>query len=59
MRATDRGGAEVVLTANYLFVCAGYYSYRHGYTPDIPGLDRFTGPVVHPDRKSTRLNSSH
>ena len=48
VRATDPDGTEVVLTANYLFVCAGYYSYRHGYTPDIPGLDRFAGPVVHP-----------
>jgi cation diffusion facilitator CzcD-associated flavoprotein CzcO len=35
-------------TCNFLYLCAGYYSYRHGYTPDFPGRARFTGTVVHP-----------
>jgi len=46
--ATGPDGAEVVLTCGYLFICAGYYSYRHGHTPEIPGLDGFAGPVIHP-----------
>jgi cation diffusion facilitator CzcD-associated flavoprotein CzcO len=29
-------------------MCAGYYSYRGGYTPDFTGRDRFEGLVVHP-----------
>ena len=40
---------EIVrLTANFLFSCSGYYRYDHGYQPDFPGLDRFSGPVIHP-----------
>ena len=36
------------LTCNFLFVCCGYYSYAEGYTPSLPGIDRFKGAVVHP-----------
>lgn len=35
-------------TCAFLFMCSGYYSYESGYTPDLPGLDRFEGQVVHP-----------
>jgi len=40
--------ATVTFTANFLFMCSGYYSYREGYTPDFPGLADFGGTVVHP-----------
>ena len=33
---------------NFLFMCAGYYSYKSGYLPEFPGRERFTGRVVHP-----------
>jgi cation diffusion facilitator CzcD-associated flavoprotein CzcO len=39
---------EIELTCAFLFVCAGYYNYERGYRPDLPGLDEFAGPVVHP-----------
>ena len=29
-------------------MCCGYYSYAEGYTPSLPGIDRFEGAVVHP-----------
>ena len=29
-------------------MCSGYYRYDQGYTPDLPGLGRFGGTVVHP-----------
>lgn len=45
---TPEGDRDVVLTCTFLFVCSGYYRYDKGYTPDLPGLDRFAGPVVHP-----------
>jgi monooxygenase len=32
----------------FLLMCAGYYSYEHGHTPDFPGRERFTGDIVHP-----------
>lgn len=35
-------------TCRFLFTCTGYYDYARGYTPDLPGRDRFAGPVVHP-----------
>jgi cation diffusion facilitator CzcD-associated flavoprotein CzcO len=36
------------LTCGFLFSCAGYYRYSAGYTPDLPGIGRFSGRVVHP-----------
>ncbi len=38
----------VRLTCGFLFMCSGYYRYDDGYTPDFPGLERFSGPIVHP-----------
>ncbi|HEU0128755.1 MAG TPA: NAD(P)/FAD-dependent oxidoreductase, partial [Pseudonocardiaceae bacterium] len=43
-------GESVVLTCNFLFGCSGYYRYDEGYTPQFPGIDRFTGQVVHPQQ---------
>lgn len=43
-------GATVELTCNFLFMCSGYYSYKAGYTPELPGLESFAGPVVHPQK---------
>jgi cation diffusion facilitator CzcD-associated flavoprotein CzcO len=36
------------LTASFLCMCAGYYDYESGYTPDFPGRERFRGRIVHP-----------
>jgi cation diffusion facilitator CzcD-associated flavoprotein CzcO len=46
----DPDGREepVTLTCNFLFSCAGYYSYRAGYLPDFPDIARFTGRILHP-----------
>ncbi|HEY8583677.1 MAG TPA: NAD(P)/FAD-dependent oxidoreductase [Capillimicrobium sp.] len=41
-------GETVELTARWLFCASGYYRYDEGYTPPLPGLDRFAGQVVHP-----------
>jgi cation diffusion facilitator CzcD-associated flavoprotein CzcO len=41
-------GEEVTLTCSFLYVCAGYYRYDSGYTPDLPGIEQFAGRVVHP-----------
>ncbi|HKJ36879.1 MAG TPA: NAD(P)/FAD-dependent oxidoreductase [Solirubrobacterales bacterium] len=41
-------GEETELTCSFLFGCTGYYSYESGYTPELPGIDRFQGTVVHP-----------
>jgi monooxygenase len=44
------GREAVRLTCGFLFMCTGYYDYAGGYSPDFPGLERFAGPVVHPQR---------
>ncbi len=41
-------GETVQLTCGFLFSCSGYYRYDHGYQPDFAGMDRFAGPIVHP-----------
>jgi len=38
----------VEISCNFLIVCAGYYNYEHGYTPDFAGVEDFGGTVVHP-----------
>jgi cation diffusion facilitator CzcD-associated flavoprotein CzcO len=37
-------------TCAFLFMCAGYYDYDEGYTPEFAGAERFGGRVVHPQR---------
>lgn len=41
-------GSLVEFTANFLFMCAGYYNYDEGYTPTFKGQDDFAGQMVHP-----------
>jgi cation diffusion facilitator CzcD-associated flavoprotein CzcO len=45
-----RGDSEEVLhfSANFLWMCQGYYRHTEGYTPDWPGMERFQGAIVHP-----------
>jgi cation diffusion facilitator CzcD-associated flavoprotein CzcO len=46
----EHDGQPVTLTANFLFMCSGYYSYKEGFTPDFPGIEQFGGRVVHPQQ---------
>lgn len=32
----------------FLYVCAGYYSYEAGHTPEFDGREDFAGRIVHP-----------
>ncbi|MCB4823257.1 flavin-containing monooxygenase [Roseicella aerolata] len=41
-------GEPVVITANFLWMCQGYYRHSEGYTPEWPGMARFKGTIVHP-----------
>jgi monooxygenase len=41
-------GETVRLTCGFLFTCTGYYRYDEGYTPELPGIERFAGRIVHP-----------
>ncbi len=47
----ERGGGETVqISCNWLFGGTGYYRYDEGYTPELPGIERFQGPVIHPQK---------
>lgn len=41
-------GETCRFTANFLWMCQGYYRHSEGYTPEWPGMDRYTGEIVHP-----------
>jgi cation diffusion facilitator CzcD-associated flavoprotein CzcO len=38
----------VTFSANFLFMCSGYYRYDQGYTPEFAGREDFRGQIVHP-----------
>jgi cation diffusion facilitator CzcD-associated flavoprotein CzcO len=40
----------VEFTCGFLFLCTGYYEYENGYTPQWPGVERFAGRIVHPQK---------
>ena len=41
-------GETVRFTGNFLLMCAGYYSYQQGYTPEFEGQEHFRGTIIHP-----------
>jgi len=41
-------GESVSFTANFLWMCQGYYRHAEGYTPEWDGMDEFEGEIVHP-----------
>ncbi|WP_319457459.1 MULTISPECIES: NAD(P)/FAD-dependent oxidoreductase [unclassified Mycobacterium] len=47
VRAT-RDGVETLHRGRFLFFGTGYYNYDAPYTPEFPGLENFTGQVIHP-----------
>ena len=44
---TDTGETRR-FTANFLWMCQGYYRHSEGYTPEWPGMNEFEGEIVHP-----------
>lgn len=45
-----RNGEPFTLTANWCFMCTGYYDYDKGYLPEFKGFDDFRGTIVHPQQ---------
>ncbi len=52
----ESNGQPVVYTCNFLSVCAGYYNYEAGYTPDFAGRDKFKGQIVHPQKWTSDID---
>ena len=46
------------LTCGFLWTCSGYYRYDEGYTPEFAGVERFAGPIVHPQHWPEDLDYS-
>ena len=44
---SDTGEAQR-FTANFLWMCQGYYRHSQGYTPEWDGMESFKGRIVHP-----------
>ena len=40
--------ASATFSCQFLYVCSGYYRYDEGFSPSFPGVERFGGPVIHP-----------
>lgn len=45
-------------SAKFLMMCAGYYNYDEGYTPEFAGRERFHGRIIHPQHWPTDLDYS-
>lgn len=45
---TDHDGDETTYRCRFLFFGTGYYNYDEPYRPDFPGLEQFSGEVIHP-----------
>jgi cation diffusion facilitator CzcD-associated flavoprotein CzcO len=43
-------GERATFTANFLWMCQGYYRHSEGFTPEWKDMDKFKGRVVHPQR---------
>ncbi len=51
VEATDRRTGETLrFTANFLWMCQGYYRHSEGYTPEWKDMDSFKGQIIHPQR---------
>jgi cation diffusion facilitator CzcD-associated flavoprotein CzcO len=43
-------GETLRFTANFFWMCQGYYRHTEGYTPEWKDMARFKGPIVHPQK---------
>ena len=43
-------GETATYSCNFLFMCAGYYSYKGGFTPQFPGVETYKGRLIHPQK---------
>jgi cation diffusion facilitator CzcD-associated flavoprotein CzcO len=54
---TTRDGAAY--ECSFLYLCAGYYDYESGYTPELAGRERFRGRIVHPQKWTTDIDHAN
>ncbi|MDI2129938.1 flavin-containing monooxygenase [Yinghuangia seranimata] len=48
-RTAADGSTELAsLTCDFVYSCTGYYDYGQGHDPQFPGVESYTGTLVHP-----------
>lgn len=52
----EDSGETRVYTANFVFMCAGYYDYDKGYRPEFAGEADFAGQILHPQHWPKELD---
>jgi len=50
IEATNPDGQTVYFSCNFLYMCSGYYDYSEGYMPGWPGMERYRGQIIHPQK---------
>jgi cation diffusion facilitator CzcD-associated flavoprotein CzcO len=45
---TQQNGTPMTYRGRFVFFGTGYYNYDEPYNPEFPGIEQFTGEVVHP-----------
>ena len=55
-RRRTRHGEDGTFTANFLWMCQGYYRHSEGYTPEWKGMERLQGPNRAPSAMAGRLD---
>ncbi len=59
IEATELESGEArTFTANFLWMCQGYYRHSEGYTPEWQGMKSFKGRIVHPQKWPDDLDIS-
>ncbi|MCI5043119.1 MAG: NAD(P)/FAD-dependent oxidoreductase [Aquisalinus sp.] len=56
-RNTETGTTDRY-TCSFVSVCAGYYNYKAGYTPEFEGRADFQGDIIHPQHWPKELDYS-
>ena len=41
-------GEQKLFTANFLWMCQGYYNHEQPFTPEWDGMDDYQGEIIHP-----------
>ncbi|MEM1122120.1 MAG: NAD(P)/FAD-dependent oxidoreductase, partial [Bacteroidota bacterium] len=50
LEVQEKDGVTSQYTCNFLSMCAGYYNYEEGYTPNFQGRADFEGIILHPQK---------
>ena len=54
--ARSSDGAAVTFTANFLWMCQGYYDHEKPYLPDWPGMADYKGMLIHAQQWDPKID---